>query len=88
MTNINITIIEEVDLIPNMFLSIKYADESIKFVRSQLNIDEMNALKNGPKKLSDLLKLLLDTIGLGAKKISLMTVMRFMWAVKIILLSR
>ena len=45
-------------------------------------------LKMDQKMLSDLLKLLLDTIGLGAKKISLMTVMRFMWAVKIILLSR
>lgn len=47
MTNINVTIIEEVDLIPNMFLSIKYTDESVKFVRSQLNIDEMNVFKNG-----------------------------------------
>ncbi|MCZ2493147.1 hypothetical protein [Dellaglioa carnosa] len=49
MTNINITIIEEVDLIPNMFLSIKYIDESATFVRSQLNIDEMNVFKNGSK---------------------------------------
>lgn len=34
MTRINITKIEEVDLIPNMFLSIKYIDESVTFVRS------------------------------------------------------
>lgn len=50
--------IEEVVPLPDLFLSIKFTDESVKFVRSQLNIDEMNAFKNGSKKLSDLLRLL------------------------------
>ncbi len=43
--------ITEIGLLPNMFLKITFADETVRYWRSEINQEEINMFKQGKKNL-------------------------------------